>query len=340
MKGVLECSYLAGQWISKKLGLRRRKKLPARVISIGNLSAGGTGKTPATVALALELAAKPGFRPAVLTRGYKGKLAGPVIIRPGMSAIDAGDEPLLMLRQFHAAGANIPVIKNSDRYWGGLYALAALEPRPNVFVLDDGFQHWRLHRDLDILLLSSTDPFYNDKCLPVGRLRETPRAISRADMILVTKCREVSNCMLDGIRKWNRRARVFPAWYEATGVTNMESGEEYPSGWLQGRDVFAFCAIGEPNSFKGTLLEAGANIAGFVRFGDHHRFSARDVRRLKRKIRRKGKKSPDGLWIVTTEKDIMRLGRGGVPGIGNLCVLKVALKTEEGFYEELKNVLR
>lgn len=339
MIGVLERSYIIGQWISKKLGLRRRRKLPVRVISIGNLSAGGTGKTPAAVALALELASKVDYRPAVLTRGYKGKLAGPVIIKSDMSAIDAGDEPLLMLKQFQASGANIPVMKNKDRYWGGLYALATLEPRPNILILDDGYQHWGLARDLDILLLSATEPFYADKCLPIGRLRETPKAIGRAGLILVTRCREVPDCMLEEIRKWNQTARVFPAWYEAGGVVNAQTGEEFPAEWLQGRDVFAFCGIGEPSSFKKTLAEAGANVAGFARFSDHHKFTARDLKRLSRKIKRKSGKTQNGLWIVTTEKDIMRLGRGGASAIENLCVLKVALKTGEGFYKEIEDAI-
>ncbi|MDA8088551.1 MAG: tetraacyldisaccharide 4'-kinase [Nitrospiraceae bacterium] len=317
MKGLFELAYLLGQKFDRRRKSAKAGSLPgAAVISVGNLTTGGTGKTPLVIALAERLAAN-GRRVCILTRGYKGALAGPAVITAEMSAADAGDEPLLMAARL----PGVPVVKGGDRYAAGLYALS-LQPKPDTFILDDGFQHWRLKRDLDILVLSARSPFYHDKLLPVGDLREPASGIGRAGIIVVSKCenREVPPDFERRIRVHNPHAPIFPAWFEASGVIDCGSGKKYPPAWLKGREVFAFAGIGEPSAFRQSLLDAGADVKVFWKFRDHHMFREAELGRIREKAR--------GLWIITTEKDIMRLGKERA-GLYALCV---EMRTGEGFF--------
>ncbi|MDA8086670.1 MAG: tetraacyldisaccharide 4'-kinase [Nitrospiraceae bacterium] len=325
MKGLFELAYYLGYRLDKRRKSKSAKSLPARVISVGNLTTGGTGKTSLVIALAGFLKDK-GYRAAVLTRGYKGSLPGPALITPQMSAREAGDEPLMMASRLQG----IPVIKGADRYEAGLYAgtLARLSNGgpPGLFILDDGFQHWRLKRDLDILLLSATDPFYLEKLIPVGSLREPLSAMKRADIIVVSKTREIPDAYEKEIRKYNAHALIYPAWYEADGVACCATGAAFPVDSLRGKEVFAFAGIGEPYSFRQSLMETGAVIKGFMEFRDHHMFSRADIGRIKKKAH--------GLWIITTEKDIMRLG-DACSGEDGLYSLSVKMRAGDGFYDEV-----
>ncbi|MDA8387607.1 MAG: tetraacyldisaccharide 4'-kinase [Nitrospiraceae bacterium] len=330
MKGLFELAYLLGYKFDRRRKSAKAGRLPeGAVISVGNLTTGGTGKTPLVIMLAGRLT-EEGLRVAVLTRGYKGALPGPALITPGMSAADAGDEPLLMAEKL----PGVPVIKGKDRYAAGLYALA-LDPPPAVFILDDGFQHWRLKRDIDILILTAGggrqegDPFYLDKLLPVGGLREPLSEIGRAGIVvagmgpLAGMARQVPPDFERAVRRYNTHAPMFPAWYETKWLTECESGKKYPPSRLRGREVFAFAGIGRPDSFRQSLLEAGASIRGFWKFRDHHMFTAAEMDSIRKAAR--------GLWIITTEKDIMRL-EGGRAG---LYALSVEMHAPEGFFAEV-----
>ena len=234
--------------------------------------------------------------PRCLTRGYKGTLRGPAVIKPEMRAAEAGDEPLLLAGKL----PGIPVIKGADRYASGLHAMS-LQPRPEIFILDDGFQHWALKRGLDILVVSSRKPFYEDKLLPAGNLREPASEMARAGIIVVSKTRQTPPDFEPWIRRYNPGAPVFTAWYEAMGVLETWTGKTYPASVLRGKEVFAFAGIGEPSSFKQSLIEAGATIREFRQFRDNHAFRKSELEEIG--------KSARGLWIITTEKDIMRTGR-------------------------------
>ena len=185
---LIEGLYYVGYSIRKYNDLKNQKKLPHKVISIGNITVGGTGKTPATIAIAEE-AKKQGFVPIILTRGYKGKTKGPCFVSKGEEPLlneeDAGDEPLLMAEKLKG----VPIVKGESRYDAGMFALSSLPLalRPNIFILDDGFQHWKLFRDKDILLIDGKNPFGNKRLLPIGQLREPVSAISRADIVVITK---------------------------------------------------------------------------------------------------------------------------------------------------------
>ena len=150
MLGPLELIYYLGYRVNTALDLSNASQLREKVISVGNITTGGTGKTPLTIALSTE-AQKRGFVPSVLTRGYSGKMTGPFIVSSEMYVEDVGDEPMLM----HEHLDGIPVIKGSDRYSSGRFAIENLHDTPDLFILDDGFQHRRLHRDLDIVLINS-----------------------------------------------------------------------------------------------------------------------------------------------------------------------------------------
>ncbi len=325
MKGLFELAYYLGYRLDKRRKSKGARALPGFVVSVGNLTTGGTGKTSLVISLARFLKDK-NHHIAILTRGYKGSLPGPALITAELGAGQAGDEPLMMALEL----PGIPVIKGANRYEAGLYAGAIARQSnaipPGLFILDDGFQHWRLKRDLDILLLSATDPFYFEKLIPVGSLREPLSAMKRADIIVVSKARKVPKTFEREIRRYNAHAPVYPAWYEARRVARCATGETYPVDCLRGKEVFAFAGIGEPYSFRQSLIEAGAVIKGFMEFRDHHAFSQADIGRIRDKAR--------GLWIITTEKDIMRLGDARRKGTG-FYSLSVEMHAGAGFYEEV-----
>jgi len=314
--GPFEFVYWLGYRLDRYMGRKKAKSLPVSVISIGNLTLGGTGKTPLAISLSLK-ARERGINSCVLTRGYKGNLKGPVLVRPEMSAKDVGDEALLIAKK------GIAVVKCPDRYEAGLYALRNLHPAPDLFIMDDGYQHWRLKRDLDILLLNGVKPFGKGKMLPVGDLREPIKEIKRAGIIVLTKCERITDALQKEIREHNPNAPLYSAPYEPLHIADA-NGKTYPLEWLRGKEVMAFCGIGEPSSFKETLTRAGAVVKGFRAFGDHHRYTPADTLALARKA-----KKLNVLWILTTEKDIMRLAGGP------FHALAAGLKPPEAFYDEV-----
>lgn len=329
--GPWEFLYYLGYSYKRTQGFKRRKRLPRKVISIGNLTVGGTGKTPAVIALARE-AKKRGQQPCILTRGYKGKAAGPCVISRGdgplLGVEETGDEALLMAGKLK----NIPVIKGNDRYEAGMFALNASIPDPSLFILDDGFQHWVLDRDVDILLIDRTNPFGNRKLLPSGILREPLTAMERADIIVITKTpshiaasAEGEDKLLREIREYNRDAPLYVSSHVPVGLETT-SGQDLPLETISGKTVFGFCGIGNPDSFKHTLAAIGAQVRGFMPFRDHYPYSERDIRHI---FDRAQECAAD--WIVTTEKDIMRLK--DFPPRDNLISLRIEFKIEEGFYD-------
>ncbi|GAB4390029.1 MAG: tetraacyldisaccharide 4'-kinase [Thermodesulfovibrionales bacterium] len=330
---LFEAIYYSGYRAKTAFDLRRMKRLPARVISVGNITSGGTGKTPMTLALAREAVGR-GLRPVVLTRGYKGRARGPCLVQGRMRAEDVGDEPLLMAERL----GGVPVVKCADRYEGGIFALehagqlsagggGESEPPP-IFILDDGFQHRRLYRDRDILLIDAQNPFDNRKLLPVGLLREPICEISRAHLVVITKGMGLDVSALEGeIRKHNPAAPVFVSGHRPSGIVTP-SGETFPLEWLSGRHVYAFAGIADPDSFRIALFRAGAEIAGFMSYRDHHRFRPDDIEHITRFARASGAE-----WIMTTEKDIMRLKGFELPE--NLAALSIELDIEGRFFDEV-----
>jgi tetraacyldisaccharide 4'-kinase len=259
-------------------GVFKVKRLSRPVVSIGNITVGGSGKTPLVIALG-ELLKARGIEFDVLSRGYGRKGVGVAIVDPCGSPEQFGDEPLLIARKLRA-----PVIVGSDRYQAGLLAEEKFASR--LHLLDDGFQHRGLHRDFDIVILSADD--LRDTLLPVGRLREP-----------------VSSC---------RRAGAVVNFDDATFDEATFDGATFPSKpiWAGHRQVtlpatkgkmIAFCGIARPGQFFAQLREAGGQVAETVAFPDHHRYTERDVSRL---LRLKSSAEADG--FITTEKDTINLG--------------------------------
>ncbi|MDR3553321.1 MAG: tetraacyldisaccharide 4'-kinase [Syntrophobacteraceae bacterium] len=282
-------------------GLRKRRvKLPVPVISIGNLSVGGTGKTPLTIWMCrflLEL----GFHPAVLTRGYGRRGKSPGLIPSSCDEPLAelfGDEPVMMAERLPAT----PVWVGADRAASGEAALEA--GSVDVLVLDDGFQHLALDRDLDIVLLDCRNPFGNGFVLPAGPLREPPSHLQRADVFVLTHAGgEVDSASLkNNLQNLFPTTPAFACNHRLQGIRLGRGGPLLPLGHLFGRKAVAFAGIAAPESFFDDLRKEGIEVCRSFDFPDHHRYTSEDLRQIVSCASR----LTAGL-IVTTAKDFTRL---------------------------------
>ena len=338
----LELLYYLGYAAHRGYGTKKQKRLPAPVMSIGNITLGGTGKTPAVIALTHE-AKQRGFTPCILTRGYGGKAKGPCFVSRGegplMNVYDAGDEAFLMAEKLKG----IPVVKGQNRYEAGMFALRNLQgrtahpPSKWIFILDDGFQHWGLFRDMDILLVDGMNPFGSGKLLPLGYLREPVSEISRADIIVITNADGIVTLhpspithhpdLMKQIKQHNPTAPVFFSEHRPVGFISV-AGDSYPLEWAKGREFYAFCGIGNPQSFRKTLVSTGAHMKGLKTFRDHYRFTPGDMKTITADAGKAG-----AAWIVTTEKDIMRLRGFDLPE--NLVALAIEFSAEKKLYDRV-----
>lgn len=251
----------------------RSLRLEKPVISVGNLSVGGSGKTPFVIALG-ELLAERGIRYDVLSRGYRRETRGVRVVDVNGTPADFGDEPLLMARRL-----KVPVIVGESRYEAG--RLAEEKFNSQLHVLDDGFQHRSLQRDFDIVLLTAED--LNDHLLPIGRLREPLSSLKRTDAIVLPPEVPADDPALSGKPIWKvKRELVLPA--------------------VPSRPI-AFCGIARPQQFFSQLRDAGVSPVGEIVFRDHHRYGQEDLDLLKSGQRERG---ADG--FITTEKDAINLG--------------------------------
>lgn len=265
-----------------RAGLEPVRKLHRPVISIGSLSAGGAGKTPMTIAVARALETR-GQQVAVLSRGYGRRGNAALRVDPNGAAEVFGDEPLLIARK-----AGVPVYVAAERYQAGLLAEADRGGAPLIHLLDDGFQHRQLHRDVNILLLDEND-LWSERLLPAGNLRESPAAIRRADVIAMPAGDRAEPL------ESNLRARGFggPVW-------RLQRQVEVPA--VDG-PVAAFCGIARPAQFFAGLEAAGLQVVSRLVFPDHHRYTTRDLDNIQAAARSAGAR-----YVLTTEKDRVRLG--------------------------------
>jgi tetraacyldisaccharide 4'-kinase len=268
----------------------RSRSLNGFVISVGNLSTGGSGKTPFVILLGEILKAR-GIRFDVLSRGYGRKTRGALLVDPGGPAQDFGDEPLLISRRLQA-----PVIVGEDRYEAGRFAEARFGPQ--IHLLDDGFQHRGLARDFDIVLVTPEDA--RDHLLPAGRLREPLDSLKRADAVVLT-----SGASADSFPLANKTV-----WRVRRGIIRTQ---------VPPRPV-VFCGIARPQSFVLQLRAAGIDPVAEAFFRDHHAYSAEDVRDL---IRLQQRSEAGG--FVTTEKDAVNLG-GYLSALAPLSVVPVKME--------------
>ncbi len=294
----------ASRWrnVSYDRGLLRSRRLPRPVISIGNITVGGTGKTPMAIMLA-GLLKEAGRKPAILSRGYGREGPGRVaVVTDGNQILrgpqEAGDEPFLMANLL----PGVPVVAGSSRFLAGQTAIAELAA--DVLVLDDGFQHRGLHRDLDIVLLDEARPFGNGRLLPGGSLRELPAALRRADIVVMTRSEAGagSNSAAGVAGFLKEGAAIFRGIHQPVALIDGGMSAR-PLTLLEGKKIYAFAGIGNPLSFRRTLESLGAELAGFTAFPDHYAFRAGDIDCISGAARRAGAE-----LILTTEKDGVRLG--------------------------------
>ena len=328
---AVEFLYYLGYTAKKRHSLSKQKRLPRKVISIGNLTLGGTGKTPAAIAVAEE-AKKRGYRPVILTRGYRGKAKWPCLVSDGSSILlsveEAGDEPVVMAGRLKG----VPVVKSADRHEGGLFAMQQPwgDDPDLLFILDDGFQHWRLSRDIDIVLVDGQDPFGNRKMLPVGPLRGPLAELKDADILVITKARNEALAL--ELHKINKDASVFFATHEVTDIRKAD-GTVAASGLLKGVKVLAFCGIANPASFKKTLSHLGCGIVELKQYRDHYRYVREDISGLEEKGKRLGAE-----FLLTTEKDMVKIRElKCVPR--NLLSIEIGFSIAKSFYNEVFKLL-
>lgn len=318
--------YGAGLWaylLVYRIGLRKRYRLGVPVISVGNLTFGGTGKTPAVQTLCRMLI-EQGKRVVVLSRGHGGSARGALVASDGetvfSNSAEAGDEPILLARTL----PSVPVVVGKDRRGSGRLAIKRFSP--DVIVLDDGLQYWQLHRDLDIVVLDARKPFGSGFLMPMGDLREPASGLRRAGIVLLSNAGSLSGAeyqaLASRISRLAPRAGLFRCAREPVSFTNVESGESRDIGWVKGRRIVAFCGIGRPVSFIDMLEGLGASVEASVVFPDHYRLTKLDITRIIDEANARGAEA-----IVTTEKDIARLGDG--IAIANLHALVIRLEIED-----------
>ncbi|MBR1671631.1 MAG: tetraacyldisaccharide 4'-kinase [Fretibacterium sp.] len=319
-------------------GLRRVEEPPLPLISVGNLTYGGTNKTPFVEMLALALEER-GVRPGIVSRGYSGGQSDVLVLRGGVGDRGAaGDEPLLLSRRL----PDVPVAVSRRRV-GGVRAL--LGEGVELVIADDAFQHRGLGRDVDIVLIDAACPFGSGRLIPAGILREPINALSRAGLVVLTKAEQASPEALAELRGLVGRfvppERVFTSRLEI-GSWDTWDGTLHPcAAPAPGLRVLAFSAIGSPGSFVRSLTDAGLSAAGECRFKDHHRYSVEDLAALRRTALDRGAEA-----LACTEKDLYNLPAGENPvrwGDGlPLLIPRVAsvLDEPERFFSALTAMLR
>lgn len=311
----------------------KKKGLPGFTISIGNLTAGGTGKTPATCMMA-EWARVEGYNVAVLSRGYGGKSREKVtIVSDGKNILagpdEAGDEPYLMAGKL----PGVPVITAKDRYLAGLTAVNRFGS--SFFILDDGYQHLGLKRDLDLLLLDAGMPFGNGRLLPRGPLREPVAEISRANAVILTRAGSLKrgNEIDNELKGLLQDTPLFMCEHLPDKIILPSQNMSYAPSFLKGRRIVAFAGIARPDSFRDTLVDLGADIGCFRAFPDHYPFSNDDIGGLREERDRLGAD-----LIITTEKDWARSADllSGDDSASYLTVRFDFLGDKEGFFRMVR----
>jgi tetraacyldisaccharide 4'-kinase len=314
-----------------RFGLLSTGRLPCPVVSVGNITLGGSGKTPLVEQVAVCLR-ELGAVPAVVSRGYGRDTRGVCIVAdhegPRLPPRAAGDEPALLAD--HLPG--IPVVVGENRFEAGQVALG--ECGATSIVLDDAFQHRTLWKDLEILVINGSAPWGNRRLFPRGMLREPLSALDRADVFVVTNPHTAAetDAATATIRRYNARAPILVARYEVIGALAMPAGRELPPAGLSGRRLLAFAGLGSPQGFGDTLSDTGVHVAGLIEYPDHHWFAERDLEELARHAGAIG-----AAGLITTEKDWVRFRNLRLPPV-SVYVLRVQLRLEGG-REQLLQIL-
>ena len=290
------------------IGFCKSTKVPCFVISLGNITLGGTGKTPLTQRIALSLRDK-GYKITVLNRGYKANFKGDIgLVSDGnktyMEPSECGDEAYLLAKTLN----DVSVVIGRDRGVTGSYAKNEL--RSEVIIIDDGYQHLKIKRDLNIVLIDALNPFGNKFVLPRGTLREPLSSLNRADIFVLTKSNQTTEEKQyetkEELKKYNSTAYTLASFHMPANLLNIKD-------WLKGSDfeenldmvnqeILAFSGIGNPESFKNTLTEKGLKISKYISFPDHHFYTRAELEKLGEET-----SSVKATALVTTEKDAVKI---------------------------------
>jgi tetraacyldisaccharide 4'-kinase len=289
-------------------GYLHSRELGVPTVSVGNITLGGTGKTP-LVAYVAEILAGRGHRVCILTRGYGREDPARRIVVSDFDQVFAdartgGDEPAELANRLRG---KVAVIADADRASAGFWAKSNLGA--TAFVLDDGFQHLRLKRSLDIVCVDATDPFGPGRLLPAGTLREPPESLSRADAVMITRADQVENLdeLISQVRKLAPHSEVFSCVNKIQKIEKLDefcrhattAADEEPS--MRPERFWAFCALGNPSGFFCTIRQQ-LDIVATSSFSDHHRYTQADISRLAAEAAASGAEA-----LITTAKDAVKL---------------------------------
>ena len=342
-------SVIYGLGVSAKLylykyGIFKQHKLACQVISLGNITVGGTGKTPTAQRLA-TIIQEMGYRVVILNRGYRAGWNGQVgVVSDGhkiyMTVTEAGDEAYLLAKSL----PGIPVVIGRNRILTGQYAVNQL--KAEVIILDDGYQHWQLARDLDIVLIDALNIFGNNFMLPRGTLREPLSNLARAQAFLLTKVDQSTDDARDIIHstlaRYNQQALVVESihqpkcfveieeWYKGLRITNVALET------IRSKKVVAVSAIGNPSSFEQTILDIGVAEVSGIRYADHHDYTMAEMQEIMQRA-----VDEKAYALITTEKDAVKIPAEFIHSDRPLplYVLSISVHFTEG-YEELMTLIQ
>lgn len=322
------------------------------VLSVGNIVAGGTGKTPTVLALAQRLQ-QVGFSPAVICRGYGRKNSSPLLVSDGDEVLTAqekaGDEPHMLARKL----SSVPVVVCESKSKAAIWVEDHLDS--DVVLIDDGFQHRSLDRDYDLVLLDSRDPFGNGHLLPRGFLREPPTSLARADSIMITRAGQASTGEISGFKnrimgltqnfyqanKSRSRAKIYEGKLRPLRLRDF-TGEEISLRSVSEKKLLAFSGIGNPDSFVKTLEDLSAGVSEHIRFPDHHDYNRDEL------LERISSDLPDpagspemegNALIITTEKDMTKISKETAEKLYDkgfkLLALEVEMSLEDNLIDDI-----
>ncbi|MDT8317979.1 MAG: tetraacyldisaccharide 4'-kinase [bacterium] len=323
---LLYCALVKLRILLYSCGIFETRSAGRKVISVGNLTVGGTGKTPAVELIVRKLLAR-GFKVVVVSRGYGGKSRAEVgVVSNGqkllMSPAEAGDEPYMLARKLR----DVPVLVGSNRFKVCSYALTEFDP--DYFILDDGYQHIQLKRDVNILLVDGELGFGNRFIFPRGPLREPLSGMNRADIVLVNKFPKKGNAELVlRIEKARPGLPVFKSSYRPEALVSLNSREEAGIDKLDGARVCALSAIADPSSFSSLLISLGAVVQMDRIFADHHRFTVDDMEKVLKEADQQ-----DVSMIIMTEKDAVKME--GLDIVSRIPIFYLAITLDMGLQED------
>lgn len=339
---LLELVYICLLKLHKLLyrcNIIKSHSLNCKVVSVGNISAGGTGKTPVVERLS-KIYSDRGKKVVILSRGYGSGQEGPLIVSDEeenkISVENAGDEVYMLAR--HLDG--IPIVIGKDRYQAG--QLAEKKFNPDIIILDDGFQHWKLNRDIDIVTVDAMNPFGCDHLIPRGFLREPLSAFQRADIIVLSKTDHVSQKdvkkIKNRLRLFNKQADILTSRHEPLYIKSLTSYEDkvLSADKLKGKKVLALCGIGNPESFVEGLKKLDAKVIDSITYPDHYKYQEEDLMEIAVQAQLSNVD-----WVVTTEKDAVKFSKEMVDRFQKFDIgiftLGIEIKLNE--YSKLANAI-